>query len=1265
MNPIGFSEQKLVEEPALGLLAELGFTVINGYAEQYGEDSVAAGSPGRNDRTEVVLRHRLRPKLAELNPQLPAAALNAAVDELLADRSSMHPVRANRAMWLLLRDGARITFDDEEGRRVTESVRFMDWTEPLQNDLLAVSQFWVVGPLHTRRCDVVCFVNGIPLVLFELKASHKAIEHAFAHNLRDYRDTIPQLFTPNAFLILSNGSETKVGSTFAPWERFGDWKRVDHESEPGVVSLETAIRGLCEPGRLLDVVENFIAFLERPGGPIKALAQNHQVLGVNAAMRALRDEQTIAGRLGVFWHTQGSGKTLSMLFFTQKVLRRVPGNWTFVMVTDRTELDVQLYGEFKDAGVVDGHVQARTSTHLRRLLGEDHRYVFSLIHKFRPETGADMPVCSDREDVIVITDEAHRSQYSTLALNMRAALPNASFLGFTGTPLIAGDEQRTKEVFGDYVSTYNFRDSIEDGATVPLFYENRIPELQITNEHFDREMAELLEEAELDEGQERALARRFATEYQLITRPARLERIAADLVRHFVGRGFLGKAMVVSIDKATAIRMYDLVVLEWERHRRELEERASGLPALERAGIDEQLTFMRETDMAVVVSQSQNEIADLASAGLDIAPHRQRMLDEDLDERFKDPADPFRLVFVCAMWMTGFDVPSCSTIYLDRPMRNHTLMQTIARANRVFPDKENGLIVDYVGVFRNLEAALAIYASGPDDATGAAVIRDKTALVGELEEELGELMDFSGRWDVDIDSLARADGFEYIALRDAAIESLLIESVVRRGFLERAARVRQLFAAILPDPAGGPFSRVVGVARNLAERIKSLDGAVDLSAVTGPVNELLDRSVGAEEYVIRAAADGADADALIDLNAIDFDALAARLAGKKRAGVQRIATEVEDRAKASARRNPTRLNLVEKLRELIDKYNAGSLNVDEMLRRLQALSKELSDDEQRTVREGLEEPELAVFDLLTRPDPALSTAERDEVKAVARRLMEQLTNRLVLDWRRKAETREAARVLVRDVLDELPPVYDADTWQRKTDAVFNHIVASFYDDGGSVYEASGGSTVTVQTEIVAPVIDVATVTAAVLVEIASDPSFAEAVAKQLVPEQAFFAVPTRDLISGDETDTVEFKSTARWNLVESRKDKRMEDAVVKTIAAFLNAEGGTLLVGVNDSRKPLGLSHDYQVVKPQNGDGLVNWLTTHLIGAMRHTAVSRTRARVESVDGVEVCRVDVARSSEPVLARISTKEEIFYVRMNNSTRVLPEIEVEEYVRAHW
>lgn len=1266
--PTGFSEDDLVEKPTLALLGQIGYETINAYEESYGSDSPLTGNPGRDDRGEVILKYRLRPKLAELNPDLPAQALDQTVDELLSDRSAVDPVRASQAVWKLLRDGVKVTVAADDGSRETQTVRLIDWNEPAANDFLAVSQLWITGPLHTRRTDIVCFVNGIPLVLLELKASHKSAKEAYDKNLTDYRDTIPQLFTPNGLVILSTGSETKVGSTFAPWERFGEWKKIAEEGERGVISLETAINGLCEPARLLDAVENFVAYLERPGGLIKVFAQNHQVLGVNAAIRALRDERTREGKLGVFWHTQGSGKSLSMLFFTQKVLRREPGNWTFVMVTDRAELDNQLYGEFKDAGVVAGHLQAQSSAHLRQLLGEDHRYVFTLIHKFRPDGNQVMPVCSERDDVVVITDEAHRSQYSTLALNMRTALPNASFLGFTGTPLIHGEMERTREVFGDYVSTYNFRDSIDDGATVPLYYENRIPELQIVNETFDEELNDILEAAELDEQQERLLSRRFGAEYQLITRPARLQRIASDLVRHFVGRGFLGKAMFVAIDKATAVRMHALVAEEWVKHLQELEQLSNRLPALERAGVDAQIAFMRETDMAVVVSQSQNEIADMQAVGLDITPHRQRMVEEDLDERFKDPDDPFRLVFVCAMWMTGFDVPSCSTIYLDRPMRNHTLMQTIARANRVFPDKEAGLIVDYVGVFRHLEAALAVYAAGRGGGSTEDVIRDKAALVADLESELADLVEFSGRWDVDLDSLAEAEGFEFIALRDSSVEALLVDPVTRRAYLERSDRARRLFAAILPDPVAAAHSRLVGVIRNLAEKIRSLDEPPDVTKIAGAVSELLDRSVGAEEYLIRAAAEGTEdeADRRIDLNTIDFDALAAKLAGRKRSAAQRLANQLGQQLEASARRNPGRLDLVARLRELIDEYNAGSVNVDDMLRRLQALSRDLSADEERTVREGLNEQELAIFDLLTKPDPTLTDSEREDVKRIARKLLQRITDRLVLDWRRKAATRDAARVLVSDVLDELPDVYEPEVWQRKTDAVFNHIFASYYDDGHSVYdEPTPGPSQVAGAVAVAEPIDIERVTHSVLEQIRADSGFAQAVAEQLRGNQASFAIPIEELIRREETFDVEFKSTARWNLRENAKDKRMEDAVVKTIAGFLNANGGTLLIGVSDEGAPLGLGYDLELVKPQNVDGLINWLTTHLIRALKHTPAARAYAHIEELEGVQICRVDVAASSQPVTAMMSDGTEKFWVRMNNSTRALPEVEIEDYCRDHW
>ena len=748
-------------------------------------------------------------------------------------------------------------------------------------------------------------------------------------------------------------------------------------------------------------------------------------------------------------------------------------------------------------------MHADSIVHLRELLAADHRYVFTLIQKFQPSKAAgerEMPVLSDRSDVIVITDEAHRSQYDTLALNMRRALPNASMMGFTGTPLIAGEEQATREQFGEYVSIYNFRDAIEDGATVPLYYENRIPELQLVNENFSDELDALLEAAELDEDAEGALAREFGTQYTLLTRPERLKTIAADLVQHFVGRGFSGKAMYVGLDKAAAVRMYDLVRQAWAEHLADLREQHDALPELERPWLASRIELMETTDMAVVVSQSQNELRMLDEQGLDIRPHRERMNREDLAEKFKDAKDPLGLVFVCAMWMTGFDAPSVSTIYLDRPMKNHTLMQTIARANRVFPEKDNGLIVDYVGVFRNLEKALAIYGAA---SAGDSPIEIVDALAGALDAAVADLIAFCAEVGVDLAGLRDAEGFGHIAARDAAVEALLVDEETRNDFTIKARQVRKLFKALLPNPKAAEQQRNVAAIRELHERIIDVTRPpeADISAVADAVDALLDRSVGAQEYVIRAAAEGTNPDPLIDLSLIDFDGLAAKFAGRKRAETDRLAQLLRQQAIGAALRNPTRYELVERIEELIADYNAGSVNIDEYLRRLIALSQTLTEEEGRAVREGMTEEELAIFDLLTQPDPVLTDDEREAVKGSAKTLLEHLHDKLVQDWRRKVATTNDVNSTIRRVLDQSLPQtpYTVDIFQAKIQLVFDHVLTVYGDNGESAYTPrvdvsySGDNA---QVEYDGP-IDVDKIADDVVARIHDDPHFAAHVAAQL------------------------------------------------------------------------------------------------------------------------------------------------------------------------
>ena len=619
-----YSEDQLIEQPAIGLLEDIGWETLNCQSEF---NQVEKSPLGRQTKSEVVLTARLEPALKRLNPDATPDAIDKAIEELTQSRAVMSPIEANREIYSLLKDGVKVTLSDPDSEDETvEVLQVIDWEHPEHNDFFAASQFWITGEMYTKRPDIVCLVNGIPLVLMEFKRIDIHLHAAYNDNLRDYKDTIPHLFWYNAFILLSNGTESKVGSLTADWEHFAEWKRIHSEDETPQTSLETLLHALCTPERLLDVVENFILFMEAQGGLIKILAKNHQYLGVNNTIKSLKQIEENQGKLGVFWHTQGSGKSISMLFFAQKVLRKIPGNWTFVVVTDRKELDNQTYKTFAStSGVLtQQEVHAESVVHLRRLLSEDHRYIFTLIHKFQTQGSEQHPVLSERSDIVVITDEAHRSQYDTLALNMRTALPNAAFIAFTGTPLMAGEE-KTKSVFGEYVSVYDFNQSIVDGATVPLYYENRVPTLQLINEDFNEDIEQILEDAELDAAQEVKLEHEFAREYHLITRDERLEKIAEDIVKHFIGRGYQGKAMVISIDKVTAVKMFDKVQKYWKQYIARLKSELTTQTGSERVSLEERIRYMEETDMAVVVSPAQNEIDDLRQRGVDITFHRIRM----------------------------------------------------------------------------------------------------------------------------------------------------------------------------------------------------------------------------------------------------------------------------------------------------------------------------------------------------------------------------------------------------------------------------------------------------------------------------------------------------------------------------------------------------------------------------------------------------------------------------------------------------------------
>jgi type I restriction enzyme R subunit len=592
------------------------------------------------------------------------------------------------------------------------------------------------------------------------------------------------------------------------------------------------------------------------------------------------------------------------------------------------------------------------------------------------------------------------------------------------------------------VSIYDFVQSVRDGATVPLYYESRLPELHIADDALGDEIKDALDKADLTEEEEQAVAKRFSKPYQLITNDDRLEKIAADVVRHFSGRGYRGKAMFIAIDKATAITMYDKVQRHWAKMlEQEGQKLASIADAIEREAFEKQFAWLKQTDMAVVVSSSQNEIELMAKRGLDIKPHRQRMVSEALDEKFKAADDPLRLVFVCAMWITGFDVPTCSTIYLDKPMKNHTLMQTIARANRTAPGKQAGLIADYVGVFRNLKKALAIYAI-PRPGVTTDPVEEKRLLIEGLKEALSKALKFAEERGVRPKDILKVKGFERQAAIKSAADALLGTDEEKRTYLRLVGNAWTLFRAVLPDPRANEFYGDMIALQIVAERIRSLR--------PGPSKRLLE-AIAEIERLIDAAVSGRAVRAplltgeemrqLFDLSTIDFDKLAAMFKqGQKKTAAEILEAQAQERAEKLAAANPARIDLVERLQRLIDEYNTGCMNVERLFEELKDFIHSLDEEEGRPKRENLSPEELAIFDILSRPEPKLTKDQEVQVKKIARDLLARLKReKFILDWRLKATAKSAVREAIREDFDELPEVYDRQLWDEKVERTYQFV----------------------------------------------------------------------------------------------------------------------------------------------------------------------------------------------------------------------------------
>lgn len=1121
------SEDRLVQATfAAHLKDKLGWDTVYAFNDEaFGPD----GTLGRKDTTEAVLTRDLRAALGRLNPDLPPSAINDALRVLTVHDFSRSLIQHNQDFVRSIRNGVPVSWRDANGQRRDARARVIDFdNKPGANRFLAVRELKLTGlrtPNYNRRADLVCFVNGLPLVFIELKAVYKNIRAGFDGNLSDYMDenVIAHAFHHNAFLIVSNGDRARYGSITSEWDHFYEWKRQE-ETDKGKVDAEALLDGMLAHDRLLDIVENFILFDESKAGKTrKVVARNHQVLGVNRAVasvahqeelkrefppekrlqhrvielplekRAIADQKRLdkaqeagvpalpsfipegpiniierahpdLGRLGVFWHTQGSGKSYSMAFFAEKVRRKVEGNFTFLLMTDRQDLDSQIYKTFVGTGVADDSTpRAASGADLEKLLKENHRYIFSLIHKFNQDVDPKKPY-SERDDIIVISDEAHRTQSGRLARNMRVALPNAAFIGFTGTPLFKQDEI-TKRIFGGYVSQYNFKRSEEDGATVKLVYENRGEKLGLAHADLNERMAEKIEEADLNPDQAALLDKLLGKDYEVVTADERLDKIAADFVEHCATRWESGKSLFVCIDKITCARMHQRIKPRWKAKAAAVRAASKGKRAeaamtndeavravlLEQsAKLEKQAQWLDETLVEIIISEAQNEVGDFKKWNFDIIPHRERMKKGfevaggecvDVETAFKDPKHPFRVAIVCAMWLTGFDVECLSTLYIDKPMKAHTLMQAIARANRVYPGKDHGLIVDYNGMLKSLRAALAQYALGEDSAGGQEIVAPIEERVQALIEAIEATEAHLRGLGFDPATLLGAKGFVRIKGLADAVEAVYSSDDTKRRFEIMAREVFSRFKALLVEPSAWAFAErhdnIEAIYKKLTERRDTADVTALLKELHRIINE-----------AIRTQAPGEDqAEGLnFDLSRIDLDALRDEFAKKvhrKATALQDIRDVVEQKLADMLARNPMRMDYQVKYEGIIADYNSEKdrTTIEETFRRLVELVRSLDDEQERAARENLSDDELAMFDLLKRDD--LTKADRERVKQASREMLASVKARLAeLDrfWEKEQTKGEVEAFILDEIFVKLPsPPFTPEEKKLVADNVYAHV----------------------------------------------------------------------------------------------------------------------------------------------------------------------------------------------------------------------------------
>jgi type I restriction enzyme R subunit len=1066
-----YSEDRLVQQTTANFFEQtLKWHSVYAYKKEiFGTN----GTLGRKDKREVVLTRYLRQALEKFNPDHPQQVYDDAIAQFTTSNISDQLVTINQKKYQLIREGIlEKPYKNPEGETINPRLKVIDFQNPENNHFLVVRELSIKGSLYSKRPDIIGFVNGIPLLFIELKATHRNVRVAYEDNYTDYKDTIPEIFHHNAIVMLSNGIEGKVGSITSRYSHFQEWKRLEEE-EKGKVDYQTMLMGMCRKDNFLDIIENFILFDDSSGKTIKILARNHQFLGVNRAFTAVQQREVREGKLGVFWHTQGSGKSYSMAFLTRKAHRQLPGNFTFVIVTDRQELDNQIVKTFAGVGAIkETNTQAASGEQLAELLKDNHRYVFTLIHKFNKPG----ETYSLRPDIIVISDEAHRTQYGKLAENMRFSLPNASFIGFTGTPLMESEEdQLTRRVFGGYVSTYDFQRAVEDGATVPLYYDNRGEELYYddkgtqrqvaADKELNKRLATAIKQFDLDAEQEEAVRRRLGGEYLILTAEKRLDRIAQDLVAHYTQRWQTGKAMLVCLDKITAVRMHGLIDKYWKQAiqaQKQLVKQAGD--EQEEVEHQQHLQWLESTEYLVVISEAQNEVKTFKDWGLDIVPHRQIIKSRNLEEEFKNEKHPFCLAIVCAMWLTGFDVPSLATLYIDKPLQGHTLMQAIARANRVHEGKNNGLLIDYNGILTSLRAALARYSRAEVGSEDESITpyNDLNQLQEDYAIALQSCIDHIANLGFDLQELVQTEGFDKIAALSSAVNTVCTNDESRARFEVLAREVFKKKQALITEPKltapyQGRYKAIEQIYKHLHEQHKiSLDINAVLRSLQGIVSEFIN--------VDTSRLPGSESGKTYNISNIDFELLKAEFANSptKNTSVQTLKEAVERQLQRMIQQNPSRIDYYTRYQQVMQNYNRETdrVAIEQTFEELLKLVKDLSEEDTRAVREGLSEEHLAVFDLLCSSKDNLDTRIRNRVKQVAQSLIEAVKSQLqqLENWRDKESTRATIKSFIYDYLyseDTGLPVdaYDDSDVDNLSNIVFLHIYQQYKSANKHPYAA--------------------------------------------------------------------------------------------------------------------------------------------------------------------------------------------------------------------